>query len=216
MIENEEKQFIKVVFLFFFSTCVNYRKNRLQSSVVYAFELLMEFNATKSKHFIELFEILYSYCLNRFTTYYTQYLVAHTYQPYTYQAITYSHIPTQATPPICTHCNAVLEIVQHFVLDCPQKHRVWSLIVQRHNSDWTSEELFHFIATLQPPQQLHAPLLYTILSLTIHTIWFHHWKYIFDRALFCTGIIANIIDNKIRFFQRRIMVHEEVLVVESH
>ena len=71
MIENEEKQFIKVVFLFFFSTCVNYRKNRLQS-VVYAFELLMEFNATKSKHFIELFEILYSYCLNRFTTYYTQ------------------------------------------------------------------------------------------------------------------------------------------------
>ena len=72
MIENEEKQFIKVVFLFFFSTCVNYRKNRLQSSVVYAFELLMEFNATKSKHFIELFEILYSYCLNRFTTYYTQ------------------------------------------------------------------------------------------------------------------------------------------------
>ncbi|KAI7860944.1 hypothetical protein BDC45DRAFT_529556 [Circinella umbellata] len=92
-------------------------------------------------------------------------------------------------------------------------NNTYSITAER---DWTSEELFHFITTLQPPQRLHAPLSYTILSLTIHTIWCHHWKYIFDRAPFRAGIIANIIDNKIRFFQRRIMEHEEVPVLTEN
>ncbi|KAI7851946.1 hypothetical protein BDC45DRAFT_571536 [Circinella umbellata] len=104
----------------------------------------------------------------------------------------HSHIPTQATSPICMHCTVAVEMVRHFFIDCPNKHRVWSIIVQRHNSDWTSDEL-----------------------ITIHTIWCHHWNYIFNRSPFRAGIITNIIDNNICVFQRRIMVHKETQVVET-
>ncbi|KAI8136517.1 hypothetical protein BJV82DRAFT_676227 [Fennellomyces sp. T-0311] len=97
----------------------------------------------------------------------------------------------------CIHCQHSQEDISHFFVFCPPKQRVWTIVTRRSDSDWSLDEIFTYIRFMKPPQRQHHPLPDLNISITLSTIWRHHWRRVFDHQPFKAGIVANTVQRKL-------------------
>jgi hypothetical protein len=90
--------------------------------------------------------------------------------------------PTLVTSNQCRICqNQDIETVDHFVLTCPLKRRIWTEIWSRFfTGNFSEDAIRRCIFYISYADSLQGKTDLQLIASTMMAIWRLHWRYIFD------------------------------------
>jgi hypothetical protein len=114
------------------------------------------------------------------------------------------HILAKMHPqdPTCIHCHRH-EDLAHFVYHCPAKRPIWEAVLAMYVPLYFLAPtcILDFLLYLRnPPARLPLKRTLTLFSVTLHTIWSHHWQYKIHGVPFQGHRIIRAIVNQVRSF----------------
>ncbi|KAI8067708.1 uncharacterized protein B0P05DRAFT_475328 [Gilbertella persicaria] len=121
----------------------------------------------------------------------------------------YLHQIGTVSSTLCRLCTSAEEDTDHFIVSCPKKNLIWSLILQYHFPTYmfTNTDILNALHFIQSPFH-HRSVLYrpffVIVSTTQFYIWKAYWQLIIDSIPFNTDTIVTTINHQIHILMNRI------------
>ncbi|KAI8077084.1 hypothetical protein BDF21DRAFT_313684, partial [Thamnidium elegans] len=102
----------------------------------------------------------------------------------------------------CRLCNGAEDNLSHFMINCPIKQEIWSIIIPKYFPDLiiTIPDILTTLLSLESPvpiRKRQRPKYFTILSTTHWTIWIYYWEHIINQTPFILDTIVNKITSHI-------------------
>ncbi|CEP20107.1 hypothetical protein [Parasitella parasitica] len=115
---------------------------------------------------------------------------------------TYLHQIGTVSGTLCRLCNSTSEDLEHFLVSCPNKHFIWSMVLKYHFPTYlfTNTDILNALCSIKSPFHhkftLYPPFL-VIVSTTQYYIWRAYWQLILNSIPFTADTIITTINRQI-------------------
>ncbi|KAG1136785.1 hypothetical protein G6F37_011737 [Rhizopus arrhizus] len=122
---------------------------------------------------------------------------------------TYLHKIGTVSSKLCRLCGSAAEDIEHFVVSCPNKNPIWSMVLKYHFPTYlfTNTDILNALHSIKSPfhhrSNLYRPF-FVIVSTTQFYIWKAYWQLVINSIPFTTDAIITTINRQIHILLNRI------------
>ncbi|KAG1136317.1 hypothetical protein G6F37_012049 [Rhizopus arrhizus] len=122
---------------------------------------------------------------------------------------TYLHKIGTVASTLCRLCGSAAEDFEHFVVSCPNKNPIWSMVLKYHFPTYlfTNTDILNALHSIKSPfhhrSNLYRPF-FVIVSTTQFYIWKAYWQLVIDSIPFTSDAIVTTINRQIHILLNRI------------